>query len=580
MGLLRQDRAKQPGHAPLASSTSPVDLAGHVTALQASVGNQATRWLLDRLSTPVQRDVGFEYEVNRETYAANAPLTVPQRQQASLGQPAWATGVSLGKGALLVGNMNGFMAKTDLGGAWGDTNLELEITHVPETNAGRQRLLANLKKLEQFCRLLDRERANNFHHISAGKLAAALGGNHPVPNAYIHAWGGQTTGNPQATVGVRLDRVALLMEQAVGGPTAGPFQVVPGPGVPLARLELGRTPTNINDFALVGDAPRLVRTGITNYLAAHHGGAAPVLGFPSAALVGMCAIMLTYFTRGSGPMLAYAKQIAPLMARTDFGSMFTNDIPAPERVWLSGGVGAGAGVRFRNMWTYILNAAAIGGGLAAPLYAVDPGAAPGADLPGALTRRQWIDSIRGGVDPLTSANAPAVAAGVALTAGQAWLLNESGFGVNAGVPSTGPQAAFLNANGFPGAVAGQVLTPAQAALLNANGFGRVAGTAATAPEAVVLTQQRSNVLFGLGGLGPAHDVVNPGVGAVNAPIFELRRMYQGVTPHAFTEMALGIFDYIRALNATAAGLPGAYARVPRAVSALTLGQKFRFYRAA
>ena len=482
----------------------------------------------------LQRDVGFEYEVNRETYQANAPVSLANRRIPSLGHPAWSLGPTLGKGQVLVGNMGGVHAKTDLGGAWNDTNLELEIDQVPETAAGRNALLARLRTVEIFCSLLDDERQAGFHHVSAAKFAAALGGNAPVANAYVHAWGGQTTGNPQATAGVRLDQLAQLMERAVGGPTAGPLAI--GAHPPLSRLELGRTPANIADFGLIGDAPRLVRTGIGAYVTAGLLGANPPAGFPSPELVGLCALILPYIVRAAGPAVACAKQIAPLMARTDFGQIFANDVPGAETAWLQG-MGA---ARFRGMWTCILNAAGVGGGLAAPLFAAEPAAALGAELPAAMTRAQWLNSIAANNDLLTSANIPAVAA----------------------APLTLAQAQVLTASG-------------NVAVLPAN-----AGAPATLAQTNWLTQHRQAQVFGLGGVAGAHDVVNPGPGALNAPIIELRRMLQGVNPHDFTEMALGIFDYIRALNATAPGAVAApYQRTHRGVAAPSLAEQVNFLAA-
>jgi len=208
------------------------------------------------------------------------------------------------------------------------------------------------------------------------------------------------------------------MERTVGAPAAGPHALVPGAG--LAREELGRTPTNMDDFDRVGNAPGQARTGIANYLAALPPGAPPVpAGFPSEELVGLCGLMIPYLIRGAGPMLAYAKQLAPLMARTDFGSVFTTDVPGPERAYLA----ALGGVPFGQMWTGILAAAGVGGGLAAPLFASDPAAATGADLPAALTRQAWITGISQGADLLTSANIPSVPAVGVLGANQALILS-------------------------------------------------------------------------------------------------------------------------------------------------------------
>jgi hypothetical protein len=284
---------------------------------------------------------------------------------------------------------------------------------------------------------------------------------------------------------------------------------------------------------MIGDAPGHVRAGIASYLVGPGIPAPPPAGFPSAELVGVCALILPYIIRAGGPTVAYAKQIAPLMARTSFGRIFVQDVPAPEVAWLAG---AGA-AQFRQMWTQILlNTPGGGGGLPAPLFATDPGAAVGATLPAALTRDQWLTDIAAGTDRLTAADIPAVAA-APLTAAQAARLNQDA-GLGVAIPGAPP----------------------------------------TAAQTAWLTQYRRDQVFGLGGFGPAHDFVPPGPAARDAPLLELRRMRPGVDAHEFTEIALGLFDYIRALNA--AGAPGApvgpYQRGVRAVAAPSVVEQNNF----
>lgn len=433
----------------------------------------------------IQRDVGFEYETNADTYRALAPLTAAERQNAAM--PAGV--LPLPKGTVLIGNMAGLHAKSDLGGAGVGSNLELETDAFPETAAGRVALHRALKKLERFCLLINAKHMNQ-PQFRASHLAAAFGGTAGVGNLYIRALG-NITGNPQASVGVRLDRVAELMERTVGGPTAGPH--APGGGAPITRLELGIQ--NAPDFRNVGDAPLRVRQGIANYVAAYAGAPALPGGFPSDALVGLCALMLSYIVRGQVGQM-YAKQIAPLMTRTDFGSIFNNDVPALERAFLS----AVNGAEFIAMWTQILAYVGVAGGMAGQLFALEPAsvAGMGFNISGSLTRQNWIRGISQGNDQLT--------------------------------PATFPSA------------------PAR-------------------PQ-----------LFGLGGMGAVHDNVGPG-GAIAAPILELRRMRQGVLPHEFTEIAMGLFDYVVALNSAAAGVHPAYARAARPVKAVKNAQKLSYWLA-
>src|SRR5258705_7225911 len=84
-------------------------------ALQAKGDFAAAGRQNARVAAPViQRDVGFEYETNVDTYLAAVALNNAQRQNGAAFPPA-AQG--LGKGNVLVTNMNGLHAKADLGGA-------------------------------------------------------------------------------------------------------------------------------------------------------------------------------------------------------------------------------------------------------------------------------------------------------------------------------------------------------------------------------------------------------------------------------------------------------------------------------
>jgi hypothetical protein len=508
-------RRDVPGSARRPAPRARDPLREAVLLMQRSAGNRAVARRL------LQRDVGFEYEVNRETYSAERMPTSTERRQ-SKGRPPWARKQSLGKGRTLVTDLGGVHLKTDLGGTWHDTNLEIEIDPVPETPEGRETLLERLRTVEVVAQLMDRQRAQGVYHMSVPRLAWSLRGAPTGDDLYIHMGSKETSGNPQVTAGIRLDQVAQLMERTVGGPTAGPHAV----GVAsLERIELG---IGGSDFGVVGDAPRQVRAGIQAFLAERNN---PPDTFPSAALVGLCSVMLTYLVRGGGDTLAYAKQIAPLMARTDFGHMFARYVPREERKYLR----AQGGRRFRLMWRKILKKAGVAGGIDAPLYAASPSAALGSALPGALSRRAWLDGIVTGVDLLTSKHIPGVAAGDPLTDAQAWRLNQF---------QLGPAAP---------------------------------GQQATQQQAEALTSYRRDQLFGLGAMGGKHDMVNPAGGGMKAPIFELRRMRQNVDVHTFTEMALGVYDHIVALNATAPGATApAYHQSRRAASQPSRGQRIRY----
>jgi hypothetical protein len=454
---------------------------------------------VDSAQRVVQRDIGFEYETNADTYEAGAALTNAQRQAAGMPVPVppVAAPAALNKGDVLVANMGGLHAKADEGGILG-SNLELETDPFPETAAGRRGLHRALKNLERFCALINAKRGATPHFRDA-HLAAAFGGALPaVPGAgrrYIRALG-NVTGNPQTTAGVRLDKVEELMERTLGGPTGGPHAVGGGlPPPPVSRIELGML--SPPDFQRVGNAPRHARAGIANYWGAY-AGVNPLPGAAASdALVGLCGLLLSYIMRGTVGM-PYAKQIAPVMARTEFGTIFTN-LPPAEQAFFS----AGGGVEFRAMFTAILAQAGVGGGLAAQLFQFEPAvpaaAVPPVNISGSLSRSQWLSGISQNNDLLTS-----------LT--------------------------------FPSA-------PARPHMFGLGGFGALQGP-------------------------------DPTGGGVLRPILEFRRMAAGVAPHTFTEVAMGVYDYIVALNAAGAGVHPAYNRVARRAKSPTLGQKLSYWWAS
>jgi hypothetical protein len=470
--------------------------------------------------------VGFEFEVNRNTYLANGSLSNAKRKTPALGDPPWHSGMTLGKGLTLIDGLNGVHAKTDLGGTWNDTNLEMEVDPVPETANGRAALERRLRKVEVLLGFIESQRNAGFYHISVRHLAAGIGGNAHHPHTNIYAAGAQTSGNPQATAGIRLDQVATMMETTLGGATGGPQQLLGAPG--LDRIELGAA--SQGDFSVVGDAPRHVRDGIQAYEAKAY--AHRPQGFPSAGLIGLCSVMLPYIVQaGAGPV-AFAKVIAPLMARTDLGSMYMNGVPEAERTYFA----AVTGDRWRLMWRDILTRAGVAGGIDQPLFVADPTAAQGARLPSALSRRQWLDGILDGEDRLTSEHIAPIRTTYQLTPSQVNLLERLG-------DDTG-----------------------------------VVGANPTPEQADKLTEYRETQLFGLGGMGDKHENVGPGV---DAPIFELRRMLQNIDTHHFTEMALGVFDYLAALNNSAPGdAAPVYQKANRNVSRPGRMEKMRFKMAA
>ncbi|MFI9811790.1 hypothetical protein [Saccharothrix variisporea] len=129
----------------------------------------------------MQRDVGFEYGTNADTYLAGAALTKAQRGQAGIPTGAFA----LAKGDVLVTGLDGEHANADPSSAALGTNLEMETDPFPENPQGRNDLHRALKSIERFCALLDRLTAAGTRHVRSLHLALAFGGNAPVPLRHI-----------------------------------------------------------------------------------------------------------------------------------------------------------------------------------------------------------------------------------------------------------------------------------------------------------------------------------------------------------------------------------------------------------
>ncbi|GAA4923841.1 hypothetical protein LX16_5330 [Stackebrandtia albiflava] len=461
-------------------------LAGNAAVARAVTRTEsvdaADNVLPGRRPVVAQRDIGFEYEVNRETYQAATSPRGSDRGRSCAELPPWAVPGALGKGDVIVGGMGGVHAKVDEGGLWRTTNLELEIDPVPETSAGRRVLVTRLFRVVQFCALLDARFRDGERHVSAGAMAEVMGGDAPTPLRHMYVSGDVTEGNPQATAGIRLDRLATFMEQTVGYSRAAKAadDAAGRPRSPT-RLEPGWIGSPAEPHRM-GDAPGLIEAAC-QALAAER---LVPQGFPSRSLVGLAGLILVYLQKAGRYNMEYAKQVAPLLARTDFGSMFVGDLPRAEAAWLRGDITG----RWLRIFSHAL--AGVPGDLDSEVFAHTPGDTERAGFTLELTRRHWLAQIARGMDLLTSHRFPAARPG----------------------------------------------------------------------EDHLKTAARRATLQGMGGLRDTHDSVGPS-GNVAAPVFELRRIRPNRTAPEFAEIALSLFDHVRALNAGTDPLPPyAHTRMP------------------
>jgi hypothetical protein len=317
---------------------------------------------LDRGGAVIQRDVGFEFEtgwiVEKEQQKLSAITT------AFGGAPVYKT---LGRREVFFRDPAG---NFDL---MADDHSNIEFRTEPfaaDTNNDIDNVLEPaLQALEALALLLDAQNAGPF----AWAAPLPMQGNGLLKNVRVSPApaGAPMTASPQATVGVRQDQIHNLLDEISQGATQ---QTLMGVG---------------NDYQVVHAA-----VGRANLAGNVNGNP------PSLELKGLLGMLLSYIYRGGRPhqgAMAYAKLIAPVMARTDFAGMFNHLQPA-EIAYFTGPNGPAL------FSQYVLNVAGVPGHL--QLFRFGFGAGP-TFLP-ALTRDTWLQGIAGGIDLLNRQHYPQV----------------------------------------------------------------------------------------------------------------------------------------------------------------------------
>jgi hypothetical protein len=315
---------------------------------------------VDRGGAVIQRAVGFEFEtpwiVEKErqklsaisTAFGGAPVYKPlARREVFFQDPA-------GDFELIADDHSNIEFRTDHFPA--DTNNDINNVLTPA-----------LQSLEALALQLDAQNAGPF----AWAAPLPMQGQGLLKNVRVSPApaGAPMTASPQATVGVRQDQIHNMLDEITQGATQ---QTLMG----------------------VGNDHQAVRPAVTR-----SNGAGNVNGNPpSLELKGLLAMLLSYMyvsgRPGQGP-LAYAKLIAPVMARTDFVAMFNRLQPAEIAYF----TGPGGPALFSQ---YVLNVAGIQGHV--QLFRFGFGAGP-TFLP-ALTRDTWLQGIAGGIDLLNNQHYP------------------------------------------------------------------------------------------------------------------------------------------------------------------------------
>src|SRR5262249_30872347 len=206
------------------------------------------------------------------------------------------------------------------------------------------------------------------------------------------------SGELQVNIGLRLDRVSTLMRgMAKGGNETQQEEERRRPGREVMGSGINGADTN-TDF---GAAPDAARAAIDKYKS--DGARAGEQDFPGtfggSGLEGLVALVVSYLKGAAGNRIGYAKSIAPLMARTDFGTLF-GQLPDEDKKY----------IRAHPAAFEAIVADASGLNMGQDMFPngiyKDPRTA-GAGDPNALaglTRATWVGGIAAGFDFLTAKN--------------------------------------------------------------------------------------------------------------------------------------------------------------------------------
>jgi hypothetical protein len=353
----------------------------------------------------VQRDVGFEIELPLTTTYAFAPglkaaersgqkqivnpITSTTWEGRRANRPWWrpqndppSLGRRMNKSEQLVVVRNRFTVEADEM-ANGSSDLEFVTVPFPETDQGRAQLIDALAGIAAIAGSL------NGTLLTAADLAAAHAGAAArtptvVPGGYntaeYVATGFGTSGNPQATAGIPLARVEALLSAMSTARTR-----MLDTNAPRDQRE------QAGDVAR-GDLPGNMVTAAANVARVAAQSAVPL----SAGLRSLLGLVAGYLLSGRrNPNQQYYKGIAPIMARTNFVTMF-GLLSTQEQDQLS----EDDGKAFVDLALACADMAAADA--AGPVLATVAGATPAIRVPfGEVTREVWLSGITQGTDVLS-----------------------------------------------------------------------------------------------------------------------------------------------------------------------------------
>ncbi|BDD10224.1 hypothetical protein FUAX_26560 [Fulvitalea axinellae] len=221
-----------------------------------------------------------------------------------------------------------FEVQTDISDLDRLSDLEIVSVPFPETHEGFERL--NLA-LEHICRILAFI-PKGFPVRTIKELEAEGLGVATAPRGIIVRKGlSGLVVNPQVTIGLRMDQLAKMMTSMGPGGEKEDLEM-------MERRDKLRMETGFNILTHftqriynVGKALASARFGMSSYLNSLPEGSRPPL---SRELDGLSALVTYYLMRGAEGTNVYPKAFTKLLARTDFGKMFSL-LPPMERAHFS-----------------------------------------------------------------------------------------------------------------------------------------------------------------------------------------------------------------------------------------------------
>lgn len=280
----------------------------------------------------IQRNVGFEFEAGSWTVKRAKRALTPAQEEggASLYRHDFEPdSTAFNKESILHYGVD-WKLKTDTGR--NDTHLEFvtDPPGFPENEEGKKRLGIALSTMKSFVdNLIDQRSKATIRTAGRGEnyyLAEKVGLNGMMENVLIKPSAGLIA-EPQATGGIRLDQLVGLLENLNDLPKKTSSEKQQQEHAMGRSLMWGKEDKH---RLLLAESPKAVRNAIAWYQQNNADKIRPPgtkIPPPTPELIGVLSIVRSYLMLAAGP-ISYLKTIAPLMARTDLGTIFEG---VPER---------------------------------------------------------------------------------------------------------------------------------------------------------------------------------------------------------------------------------------------------------